>query len=226
MMKKTNEKKQERVTPIYYSSTEDLLSALTHGIGALFGIFALCYMTVRSARSSSAMAVVASVIYGASLIVLYTISTLSHTLTNRSAKKVFRILDHATIFLLIAGTYTPVTLITLKGALGWTIFGIQWGIAAIGIIFDAIALNRFKKYTTPLYVIMGWAILFAAYPMILNMAPAGLIYLLGGGIFYSVGYLFYRLKKPNMHFLWHLFALMGSILQFIAVCNYVLPPAF
>ncbi len=222
MMKQDKNMKNERVTPVYYAPSEELLSALTHGAGALFGVFALCFMTIRAAGSGSAMAVVASVIYGASLIILYTISTLSHALTNRSAKKVFRILDHATIFLLIAGTYTPVTLITLKGALGWTIFGIQWAIAAIGITFDAVALNKFKKFTTPLYVLMGWAIIFAAYPMILKMAPAGLIYLLGGGIFYSAGYFFYRLKKPNMHFLWHLFALIGSILQFVAVVNYVI----
>ena len=182
-------------------------------------------MTMLSVESGNAAAVVASVIYGSALIILFTISTLSHALTNRSARKVFRILDHATIFLLIAGTYTPVTLITLKGALGWTIFGIQWGIAAIGITFDAVALNRFKKITTPLYILMGWAIILAAYPMIQNMSPAGLIYLLGGGIFYSAGSLFYLIKKPNMHFLWHLFALIGAILQFVAVYHYVLPSA-
>ncbi len=221
-MKHFESSKQERVTPVYYSPTEDLLSALCHGAGALFGLFALCFMTVQSAKSGQALAVVASVIYGASLIILYTISTLSHALTHRGAKKVFRILDHATIFLLIAGTYTPVTLITLKGALGWTIFGIQWAIAAVGITFDAVALNRFKRFTTPLYILMGWAIIFAAYPMILKMAPAGLIYLLGGGLFYSVGFLFYRIKKPNMHLLWHLFALIGSILQFVAVVYYVI----
>jgi len=222
MMKHSDQSHKERVTPVYYTPTEELLSAISHGAGALFGLFALCYMTVKTAQQGSAVGVVAAVIYGVSLTVLYTISTLSHALTNRSAKKVFRILDHATIFLLIAGTYTPVTLITLKGWLGWAIFGLQWGIAAVGITFDAVALNRFKRFTTPLYIIMGWAIILAAYPMILKMAPAGLIYLLGGGIFYSAGYLFYRLKKPNMHFLWHLFALMGSILQFVAVCNYVL----
>ena len=221
-MKHSDQSHKERVTPVYYTPTEELLSAISHGAGALFGLFALCYMTVKTAQQGSAVGVVAAVIYGVSLTVLYTISTLSHALTNRSAKKVFRILDHATIFLLIAGTYTPVTLITLKGWLGWAIFGLQWGIAAVGITFDAVALNRFKRFTTPLYIIMGWAIILAAYPMILKMAPAGLIYLLGGGIFYSAGYLFYRLKKPNMHFLWHLFALMGSILQFVAVCNYVL----
>ena len=114
------------------------------------------------------------------------------------------------------------TLLTLQGALGWTIFGVQWGIAALGITFGSISLDRFKKITTPLYILMGWAIILAAYPMILKMDPAGLIYLLGGGIFYTAGSLFYQIKKPNMHFLWHLFALIGAILQFIAVYHYVL----
>ncbi len=219
-MKDFNTHKKERVTPIYYSPMEELLSALTHGVGALFGVAALILMTIRAVGVP--LAVVASAIYGFALISLFTISTLSHALTNRSAKKVFRILDHATIFLLIAGTYTPVTLITLKGALGWTIFGIQWGIAALGITFGSISLDRFKKITTPLYILMGWAIILAAYPLIQNMDPAGLIYLLGGGIFYTVGSLFYQIKKPNMHFLWHLFALIGAVLQFVAVYNFVL----
>lgn len=212
-------KNQERVTPVYYSPFEDLLSAISHGAGALFGIFALCYML---ATAKGAMAIAAAAIYGASLISLFTVSTLAHALKHRSARKVFRVLDHTTIFLLIAGTYTPVTLITLHGALGWTVFAIQWAIAAIGITFDAVALNRFKKFTTPLYIIMGWIIILAAYPMILKMAPAGLIYLLSGGIFYSIGFLFYAMKKPYMHFVWHLLSLTGAVLQFVAVCRFIL----
>lgn len=219
-MKNFDKDKKERVTPVYYSPIEELLSALTHGAGGIFGVVALILMTVRAAGDP--LAVAASVIYGSALIILFTISTLSHALTNRSAKKVFRILDHATIFLLIAGTYTPVTLITLQGAWGWSIFGFQWGIAALGITFGAISLDRFKRITTPLYIFMGWAIILAAYPMIRSMDPAGLIYLLGGGIFYTAGSLFYQIKKPNMHFLWHLFALMGAVLQFVAVYNFVL----
>ncbi len=219
-------KNQERVTPVYYPRSEELLCALTHGAGALFGVFALVYMVVLSARNGNGWAVVASAIYGASLIILYTISTLSHALTHRGAKKVFRVLDHATIFLLIAGTYTPVTLITLQGALGWSIFGIQWGIAVIGIVLGSVSLDRFKRVSTYIYVAMGWAIIFAAYPLISKMELSGLIYLLGGGIFYSVGTLFYNRKMANSHFLWHLFALIGSILQFVAVCLYVLPVTF
>lgn len=218
--------KKERVTPIYYPHSEELLCSLTHGAGALFGIFALVYMLITTACSGNALSVVASAIYGSSLIISYLISTLHHALTNRGAKKVFRVLDHATIFLLIAGTYTPITLITLRGALGWTIFSLQWCIAAAGISLGSVSLDRFKRISSIVYFIMGWAIIAAGYPLITHMAPAGFIYLLGGGIFYSVGILFYHKKGPNTHFLWHLFSLTGSILQFIAVSRYVLPTTF
>ena len=213
--------KKERCTPIYYSVQEEILSAVLHGIGTAFGIFALCYMLVQSA--GDALAVVASAIYGASLIVLYAISTLSHALTHRGAKKVFRILDHAMIFLLIAGTYTPVTLITLQGAWGWAIFGIQWVIAALGIVLGSVSLDRFKGIVAVGYIAMGWLIIIALYPLLHNMEPAGFIYLLGGGIFYSAGMLFYRSKETNAHFFCHLMTLIGSVLQFIAICFFVLP---
>lgn len=216
----------ERCTPVYYSLKEEILSAIIHGLGAIFGIYALVYMVVLSAQNGNAWAVVASAIYGASLIILYTISTLSHALTNRSAKKVFRILDHATIFLLIAGTYTPVTLITLNGGWGWAIFGLQWGLAALGIVMGSIALDRFKKISSIIYLLMGWAIIIAAYPMVQAMEPAGLIYMLGGGIFYSAGIVLYRLRGPYTHFLMHLFSLIGSLLQFVSIIQYVLPMTF
>ncbi len=225
MTKKNNEK--ERCTPIYYSLQEEILSAVVHGIGALFGIFALCYMLVQSARAGSPIAVVASAIYGAALIILYTISTLSHALTHRGAKKVFRILDHAMIFLLIAGTYTPVTLITLNGAWGWAIFGVQWAIAALGIVLGSVSLNRFKDVVSIGYILMGWVIIIALYPLLHQMEPAGFIYLLGGGIFYTVGTLAYHWRGgANAHFFCHLFSLIGSILQFVAICRYVLPNSF
>ena len=218
--------KNERCTPVYYPLKEEILCAVTHGIGALFGIYALVRMVVLSATRGDAWAVVASAIYGASLIILYTISTLSHALTARAAKKVFRILDHATIFLLIAGTYTPVTLITLQGGWGWSIFGIQWGLAALGIIMGSLSLNRFKKISSFIYLLMGWAIIAAAYPMLQNMAPAGLVYMLGGGLFYSAGILLYQSKKPYTHFLMHLFTLIGSLLQYLSIIQYVLPMTF
>lgn len=219
-------KQQERVTPVYYAPKEELFSAIVHGLGALFGIYALITMVLLSAQKGNAWAVVASSIYGASLIILYTISTLSHALTHRTAKKVFRVLDHATIFLLIAGTYTPVTLITLRGGFGWTIFGLQWGIAAIGITLGALSLDRFKKISGLIYVVMGWAIIIALYPLIHRLDPAGFFYLLGGGIFYTSGILFYSARITYSHLIWHLMTLIGSLLQFVAVIRYVLPTTF
>lgn len=218
--------KNERCTPVYYPVKEEILCAVTHGMGALFGIYALIKMVVDSATRGNAWAVVAATIYGASLIILYTISTLSHALTARTAKKVFRILDHATIFLLIAGTYTPVTLITLQGGWGWSIFGFQWGLAALGIVMGSLFLDRFKKISSYIYLLMGWAIIAAAYPMLQKMAPAGLVYMLGGGIFYSAGILLYRSKKPYTHFLMHLFSLIGSLLQYISIIQFVIPMTF
>lgn len=218
--------KNERCTPVYYPLKEEILCAVIHFIGALFGVYALVEMVVASALLGNAWAVVAAAIYGASLIILYTISTLSHALTQRSAKKVFRILDHATIFLLIAGTYTPVTLITLKGGWGWAIFGLQWGLAALGITLGSVFLNRFKRFSSIIYLAMGWAIIIAAWPMVQNMDAAGLIYMLGGGLFYSAGIVLYRLRGPYTHFLLHLFSLIGSLLQFVSITRHVLPMTF
>ena len=219
----THSKDNERVTPVYYSHNEELLCAITHGGGALFGVYALISMLTHSACSGSPRAVVASAIYGSALIILYTISTLHHALTHRQTKKVFRVLDHATIFLLIAGTYTPVSLITLRGPLGWSLFGIQWGIAAAGIALGSVSLNRFKKISSLIYFIMGWGIVGAVWPLLHHMPIAGFIYLLGGGIFYSAGILLYHKNAPYCHFLWHLFSLIGSVLQFVAVNRFVLP---
>lgn len=213
--------KKERVTPVYYPKSEELFSAILHGIGALFGIAALWVTMVLSIRSGNKIALLASIIYGVSLIVTYTLSTLSHALSPKGAKKVFRVLDHSAIFLLIAGTYTPVTLLILKGAFGWVIFGIQWIIAILGILFNSIALNRFKKLSLIIYTAMGWLIIIAAFPLLHQMAPSDLLYLLGGGIFYTAGAVFYRIGKPGMHAIWHLFALVGSILQFFAIYSYL-----
>lgn len=213
---------KERVSPVYYPKSEELFSAISHGLGAVFGIFALCYTVVLSAKGGSIPAVIASAVYGASLLIAYTFSTLSHALQPMRAKQVFRVLEHSSIFLLIAGTYTPITLIVIKGALGWSIFGIQWGIAAFGILLNALALNKFKKLSLIIYIAMGWLIIIAAFPLLQQMAPADLIYLLGGGIFYTAGACFYRLGRPGMHAIWHVFALMGSILQFRALCTYLI----
>jgi len=215
---------QERITIPKYSLSEELISAISHGIGALLGITALVLCIVISAIHGSAIAVVASCIYGITLILLYTMSTLYHSLKVNNAKRVFRIIDHCSIYLLIAGSYTPFTLITLKGVWGWLIFGIIWASAILGIVFNAIDIKKFKKISMVLYLVMGWMVLFAIKPLIKALAKPGLVLLVIGGILYTVGAIFYGIgrNKKYMHSVFHVFVLAGSIFQFFSIYLYVL----
>ncbi len=212
---------------IEYTLGEEIFSAITHGLGALFGVYALVYMVVVSAIHGSAWAVVSGTIYGSTLIVLFCMSTLYHAIANKKAKLVFRILDHCTIFLLIAGTYTPIMLITLKGALGWVIFGVEWGVAILGIVFNSVSIERFKIFSMIGYVVCGWMVAIAFVPLVNSLAFSGFMYLLGGGLFYTIGLIFYKLKNVRyMHSIWHLFVLIGALLQYLCVAKYVLPTTF
>ena len=206
-----------------YTVGEEIFSAVSHGIGAGLSVAALATMVVRAARSDDLYAIVAAAIFGASLVILYTMSTLYHALTPVGAKKIFRIFDHATIFLLIAGTYTPYLLVTMRGTVGWVLFCILWALTAIGIVFDAIMLERFHKIEMVLYVAMGWCIVVASKTLVASLAPGGLILLIAGGVLYTIGIIFYSLKKIRyMHSIWHLFVLAGSILHYFSVYLYVL----
>lgn len=206
-----------------YTLGEEIFSAVTHGIGAGLSVAALVTMVVRAASHGDAYAVVSAAIFGASLVILYTMSTLYHALTPKTAKKVFRIFDHATIFLLIAGTYTPYVLVTLRGVTGWVLFGILWGLAAVGIVFDSVMMDKFRKVEMLLYVGMGWCILFASGSLVESLARDGLILLLIGGVCYTVGIIFYAMKKVKyMHSIWHIFVLAGSIFHYFSVYMYVL----
>lgn len=206
-----------------YTLGEEIFSAITHGVGAALGIAALVTMVVRAAKLGDAYAVVAAAIFGASLVILYTMSTLYHALANEKAKKVFRIFDHATIFLLIAGTYTPYLLVTMRGQVGWILFFVLWALTALGITFDSIMLDKFRKIEMLLYVGMGWCIIIASGTLIASLAKGGLALLLTGGIFYTVGIIFYALKKIRyMHSIWHFFVLAGSIFHYFSVYLYVL----
>lgn len=208
---------------ISYTLGEELFSSISHGVGAIFGVCALVLMVIKSAIAGSALKVVCSAIFGASIIILYTMSTLYHAITNKTAKAVFRILDHTTIFILIAGTYTPICLVTLGGWLGWTIFGVQWGVAALGITLNAVSIERFKVFSMIGYITLGWCVIFAARPMIQHMAPVGLLLMLIGGIFYTAGITFYALKKIKyMHSIWHLFVLAGTVFHTFAISLYIL----
>lgn len=207
-----------------YTLSEELLNSISHGIGAGLSVAALVLCIVRAAYQSTAAGVVGASIYGATLVILYCMSTLYHAITNQTARRVFRVFDHTSIYLLIAGTYTPITLVTLRGPMGWTLFGIVWGIAVLGIVFNSISIERFKKFSMVSYIVMGWAIVIGAKDIIAKLDRGGLIFLLLGGIAYTVGIIFYALKKKRyMHSVWHFFVLAGSILQFFAVYIYVLP---
>ncbi len=212
-------KKQKRA----YSLGEEIFSAVTHGVGAAMSIVALVTMILRAIDGGKPYAVFAAAMFGGTLIILYTMSTLYHSLAPQGAKKVFRIFDHATIFLLIAGTYTPYLLVSMQGVLGWSIFFILWGLAVVGIVFDSIMLDKFRKIEMLLYVGMGWCIILAAGDLLKNLAPAGFALLLTGGVFYTVGIIFYAMKKVKyMHSIWHLFVLAGSVFQYFSVYFYVL----
>ncbi|MGN1480426.1 PAQR family membrane homeostasis protein TrhA [Porcipelethomonas sp.] len=201
-----------------YTLGEEIFNSVSHGAGSLLAIAGTVVLIVFTAIYSDAWAVVSASIYGASLIILYTMSTLYHAITNNKAKTFFRIMDHDTIFLLIAGTYTPYTLVTLHGKLGWTLFGIVWGAAVLGIVLNSINLEKFKKLSMVCYVMMGWVIVFAAKPMIENLSVMSLVFLLIGGIFYTVGIVFYAVKKVRyFHSVWHLFTIAGSIFHYFSV---------
>ena len=205
-----------------YTLGEEIFNSVSHGVGGLLAIAGTVVLIVFSALYSDAWAVVSASIYGASLIILYTMSTLYHAITNRTAKGFFRIMDHNTIFFLIAGTYTPYTLVTLRGALGWTLFGVVWGAAVLGIVLNSIDLERFKKLSMVCYVAMGWVIILAIKPMKEGLSVLSLTFLLIGGLFYTVGIVFYAIKKVKyFHSVWHLFTVAGSVFHFFSILTAV-----
>lgn len=215
---------KEKIQIPNYSLGEEITNAILHGIGALLAIAALVLCVVFSAIHHNPYAVVSSCLYGSTLIILYTMSCLYHSLKVNNAKRVFRIIDHCSIFLLIAGTYTPLTLISLNGPIGWTLFGIIWGVSILGIILNAIDLNKYKVISMILYIMMGWAIIFT-FPRLLKVIDmAGIYLLVAGGIVYTIGAIFYGVGKKikYMHSVFHFFVLAGSILHFFAILLYVI----
>lgn len=201
-----------------YSLGEEIFNAVSHGTGGLLAIAGTVLLIIFSAIYSSAWAVVGSAIFGASMIILYTMSTLYHAITNKKAKAFFRIMDHNTIFFLIAGTYTPITLVPLRGAVGWTLFGIIWGAAILGIVLNSIDLEKFRKPSVVCYILMGWAVIFAIKPMLEHVPRMTMIFLLIGGACYTVGVIFYAIKKVKyFHSVWHLFTIGGTVCHFFAV---------
>ena len=208
----------------HYSFREELLNCITHGAGVLLSIAALVLLVVFSSLRGGASHVVGSTIFGAALLLLYTASTLYHSFQKPGVKQLFKIFDHCCIYILIAGTYTPFLLVTLRGAIGWTLFGIIWFLAVSGIIFKVLFVNRFKILSPIAYILMGWIIIFSIKPLADALAPGGIVWLVAGGLAYTMGVVFYAWKKlPFNHAIWHLFVLSGSICHFFAVIFYVLP---
>jgi hemolysin III len=208
-----------------YNDSEELASSLIHGVGVVLSIVGLAILVTFAARGGDARHVASVCVYGLTLILLYVASTLYHSVPGEHLKPLLRLLDHAAIFLLIAGTYTPFTLISLHGTWGWSLFAIVWTLAAAGI---ALELRRVRNRVVmaALYVGMGWVGLIAIKPLVASLPAGGLWLLFGGGAAYTLGVPFYLWKRmPYNHALWHAFVLLGSVLQFFSVLYYVLPTA-
>ncbi|WP_448096491.1 PAQR family membrane homeostasis protein TrhA [Luteibacter yeojuensis] len=209
-----------------YPYAEEVASSVIHGIGLVLSIAGLAVLVAFSAMYGGARAVVASSVFGTTLILLYTASTLYHSIPGDMAKRVLRTLDHIAIFLLIAGTYTPFTLLALPGAWGWGLFGTIWALAIIGSAAELGLLKRYRKAAVVMYVAMGWVAVVAIEPLRDNVQAGGLMLLFGGGLAYTAGVPFYMARRlPYHHAIWHFFVLAGSVLHYLAVLLYVIPGA-
>lgn len=201
-----------------YTLGEEIFNSVSHGVGAGLSIAGTVILIVASAIHTNAWGVVSSCIYGATLIILYTMSTLYHSLTNEKAKSFFRIMDHNTIFLLIAGTYTPITLYFLGRVTGWVLFSVVWGAAVFGIIINSVNLEKARIPSIFCYLAMGWVIIFAIKPLIESMRPISLTFLVIGGVLYTLGIIFYAIKKIKyFHSVWHLFTIAGSVFHYFSI---------
>jgi hemolysin III len=212
----------ETVAP--YSPQEERFNIASHALGLVLSVAALPLLVVRASLHGNAWHIVSFSIFGASLVILYTASTLYHSSKKPKLRKRLNIFDHAAIYVLIAGTYTPFTIVTLNGTIGWVIFGISWGLALTGIILKLFFTGKYNTLSTTMYVLMGWVIVFAIKPLINNLSHEGLMWLFAGGASYSAGAILYSMKRINYnHAIFHLFVLIGSFCHFMAVYFYVLP---
>lgn len=213
-----SKKNQEKEAYRKLSVREEIFNSVTHGIGTVLSLAALVSLIIIAVSKGNKWHLVSFTIYGSTLVLLYLASTLYHSFTKEKIKNLFARFDHAAIFLLIAGTYTPFLLTVLRGPLGWTLFGIIWGVAIIGVVIRSIYLTRFRKLMVALYLAMGWMFVVAVGPMIKNLPLLSIIFLFLGGISYSVGVIFYvKRDMKYAHGIWHLFVLAGSIMHFFAV---------
>lgn len=227
MIHKTNatrgsEKFMQEKSP-FYTVGEEIFNSVSHGVGVCLSVAALVLLIVFAAIGGSGYGLAGAIVYGISLVLLYTMSMVYHIVSNPVGKKVLRIFDHCSIFVLISGTYTPYLFMCMQGAMRWIMFGLIWGATVIGILLNAINLEKFKKISMVCYVLMGWAIVFTIKPIIQSIELGGFLLLVSGGIVYTVGIIFYGLKKYRyMHSVWHLFVLAGSICHYLSILIYVI----
>ena len=207
-----------------YSYNEEIWNAITHGIGIALAVAALAVLVVFATLHGDVWHIVTFSVYGTTLVILYLFSTLYHSFRDPKLKSIFKVIDHSAIYLLIAGSYTPFTLIALRGTIGWTIFGIIWGLAIIGVVLKVFFVKRFKIVSTLTYVLMGWMIVVAFNPLLENLSTQGVRWLVLGGVLYSGGAIFYLIKRiPYNHAIFHLFVIGGSVCHFVSILLYVLP---
>lgn len=207
-----------------YTFGEELSHAITHGLGVILAIVGLCVLVVRAALYGDIWHVVASSVFGATLVMMYAASTLYHSIPLPRARHVLRVIDHSLIYFLIAGTYTPFTLVTLHGPWGWSLFGFTWGLAVIGVGLKIFTTGRYEKVSLAVYLMMGWCAVIAVKPLFERLETGGLILLAAGGITYSGGVVFYVWNRLRYHHaIWHLFVLAGSVLHWFTVYLYVVP---
>lgn len=219
------EKKENDYLP-HYTVGEEIFNSVSHGLGVALACVGFGVLIVFSVLYGNGWAVASSIVYCLGLLELYLASTLYHAATNRTVKGVLQILDHCSIFVLIAATYTPFTLITLHGEKGWLMFGVVWAMAIFGIILNAIDVKKYSKLSMVCYILMGWAILTDLNGLMTGLSKPGVILLVLGGVSYTFGILFYALRKRYMHSIWHLFVLGGSVLHFLCIALYVIPTTF
>ena len=205
-----------------YTAGEEIANAVSHGVGVVLAISGLTVLVAFASLHGTAWEIVSAAVYGASMILMFTASTIYHAIPSLRAKRVLRVLDHSSIYLAIAGTYTPFMLSNLRGPWGWSLFGVVWALAVAGIVFKALAMGKLRILSVAFYVAMGWLVVIAARPLLSSVAPGGVILLIAGGVAYTAGVGFYAWRRLRYsHFIWHLFVLAGSTLHFFAILEFV-----
>ncbi len=206
-----------------FSKREEIAHAITHGIGALLSVIALIFLILVASTNGDILSIISVTVFGGTMLLMYISSTLVHSLPVGKWKNVLLIIDHASIYFFIAGTYTPLLLIAIQGTIGWILFGIVWGLALIGTILKVFFVKRFIVLSTLFYILMGWLIVVAWGPLSEAMHQNGLTLLIAGGVFYTVGAIFYVWKKvPYHHVIWHVFVIIGSTFHFFTILSYVI----